>query len=467
LKLKLTTAEARRIEEIATLKELKAEEINDLQSQLEKKTKALAEAESKIAEMIAAAEEKSEQIETASEESSALKLEIEALQKGSGENAEALSELREKYELEKKSHAELQEKLEAEIQEHSTLANTLAAEIEAHATLQKKFDCEVESHVALKKKWNAEIESHAQSRKEITSLQTRCKYLEEANPDLALKLARMEQKLAEAESERSELLDIAINFEEENDNLKQHFQRTISTSPGLIVDPLNSKLPDCLLWDTRVSDSSANMSMIADGESDPPAVVTVSAQPIAEWGCDDVLNWLTSVRKMDSVLEVFHEEGIDGEMLLELDHDVLEEIGIERTYQETILSSLDSLVKSRKPEANDSLLPTPTAPVATTKEVKIKTKTATMHSLDSMITESNLLDFMKDNGGKQIDKDVKTFYRAISGRKKEITLKQLKKGLVRFIPNKREEAARQKLIKVVPAEKLQNRWKIWADGTSI
>jgi len=513
LQLKLTTAEARRIEEIATLKELKAEEINDLQIQLQKKTKALAEAESKIAEMLAAAEEKSEQIECASEESSALKLEIEALQKGSGENAEELTELREQYEIERKSHLELQEKLkaerrsyveleekfqaertsyvelqekfQAEIREHSTLSTTLVAKMKAHVALQnqldsevqsfealkKRFDCEVESNEALKRKWHAEIESHAESRKEITNLQKRCKYLEEANPDLAYKLERIQQKLAEAESERSELLDIAINFEEENDNLKQHFQRTIS-DPGLTRDPVSTKLPDCLLWDTRVSDSSANMSMIADGESDPPAAVSLNAGPIAEWGCDDVLTWLTSIRKMESVLEVFHEEGIDGEMLLELDHDVLEEIGIERSYQDTILSGLDSLVKSRKPQANVPLLPTaasPTAPkpTATKEEVKIKTKARTTHSLDSMITESHLLGFMKDNGGKSIDKDVKTFFRSISGRKKEITLKQLKKGLVRFIPNKREEAARQKLVKIVPADKVQNRWKIWADGTSI
>merc|ERR1719204_2352651 len=97
--------------------------------------------------------------------------------------------------------------------------------------------------------------------------------------------------------------------------------------------------------------------------------------------------------------------------------------------------------------------------------VKIKTS---IDPSSTTLVEKDAIEFFRSVGkGSSVDKDVKTLFRSLSGGKKTISLRQLRKGLQRFITSKRPEAARQKLLKLIQPEQLLAQYEMFLDSSSV
>jgi len=434
------------------LKELKAQEISDLQAAMDKK-------EERIKEIDASSDAHSEALEDKEKALVQKSNEAEELVAKFAESAQALEEANERF---KALEAEQNDRTESEmkeIREEADLQVKSAEERvkEAEGRVKVAEGMVQEAEEKLKEQLEEALEADAISSKEIERLETRCSYLEKANPQLSNQLNRAAELISNQDTHLEQIVDEKGELFEITDMLMAELERTkqqlsyAQMANGLPPEAMyKNLLPDGL------SDSSIRLSMIADGSTSDyeSPVSSISSAPVSQWKVGEVTTWIQSLGNMYDVLETFENEGVDGEMLLELDHEVLEEIGIvNEDYRTRILSNLKALVISQSAK-------TPTI----SKEGSIHVKTTSASA--SAITESDVLDFFNHNGGEQIQRDVKVLFRAISGRNKKISLAQLRKGLRRFIPNKREESARQKLIKIVRPEDIEKTFQLYIDEVS-
>jgi len=227
------------------------------------------------------------------------------------------------------------------------------------------------------------------------------------------------------------------------------------------------------------------------------------------WTSGEVAQWVRSLNPTFGVeADIFDEQGIDGEMLTMLDDPMMrDELKITSTlHRKKILISiqqkkeewearfgaaheeeaieeeteepepLPKLSKtasskrgkagasktargsSRKSAATRARSPTNTKRGATNKRSAGKGGKGGKFA-DVMVDEAEMVAFFTHHGAKRLKREIRMFFRHVDRKKKKkVAMKEIKKGLTRFIPSKSDEAARLKLIKYVKDTELEKKW---------
>jgi len=232
-------------------------------------------------------------------------------------------------------------------------------------------------------------------------------------------------------------------------------------------------------------------------------------EDITTWRASEVAQWIRSLNPtFGPEAMIFDDEGIDGEMLLTLDDDIMKnELQVESTlHRKKILSNIQKRKaewEMKFGEPKPAPVSTPTPPPAEKKSKKDPSKKekkskkssksskssskkssksskrspATKKSKksggsggsldDATIDESRMIDFLKFCGCKKsMERELRVLFRYLDRKKKkEIAGKDFRKAMIRFIPSKKEEATRNKVLKYVKEREFEKKWAEFAsDG---
>jgi len=232
-------------------------------------------------------------------------------------------------------------------------------------------------------------------------------------------------------------------------------------------------------------------------------------EDITTWRASEVAQWVRSLNPtFGPEAMIFDDEGIDGEMLLTLDDDIMKnELKVESTlHRKKILSNIQKRkaeweMKFGEPEP--APVPAPTPPPAekkskkdpSKKEKKSKKSSKSSKSSskkssksskrspatkkgkksgggggsldDATLDESRMIDFLKFCGCKKsMERELRVLFRYLDRKKKkEIKGKDFRKAMIRFIPSKKEESTRNKVLKYVKEREFEKKWAEFAsDG---
>jgi len=231
---------------------------------------------------------------------------------------------------------------------------------------------------------------------------------------------------------------------------------------------------------------------------------------LTAWTSAEVAQWIRSLNPtFGPEAAIFDDEGIDGEMLLTLDDNIMkEELSIVSTlHRKKILSNIQKKKqewdkKYGTPEVVEEPPPpeepktkrktskkkksSKTKPSSSSKSKskasKSKSKTSSSSKskrsaasskkkaggkkggatlADATLSESRCIEYLKWAGCSRMDKDLKTFFKYIDSKNRgQIAGKDLRKSIVRFIPGKAKiEKIRQKIAKKVNENKIESKWK--------
>jgi len=233
---------------------------------------------------------------------------------------------------------------------------------------------------------------------------------------------------------------------------------------------------------------------------------------LTTWTSAEVAQWVRSLNPtFGPEAAIFDDEGIDGEMLLTLDDQIMkEELNIVSTlHRKKILSNIEKRKAewdlkyatppppAREPSPEPEIKKTKSSrpnkksqasskssskAMKRSKSARPRAKTTTAADKkskrvpksskksgggssanldDATITEVIMTDFLKFAGMKKKDlRDIRVLFRYMDRKKKkEISGKVFRKTLIRFIPSKTEEKIRNKILKLVKENQIEKKWK--------